>query len=122
MPSWNHLREPEPGREYLALLTYLPLKRYRTIPRFLGYARRVEAQLRETEGVIGYGLRAKLLSRDFWTLSVWDNEGVLQTFVHQGFHGGLMAVLKGDMGTTSFVRWPIKGGDCPPSWDNALSR
>ena len=61
MPSWNHLREPEPGREYLALLTYLPLKRYRTIPRFLGYARRVEAQLRETEGVIGYGLRAKAL-------------------------------------------------------------
>ena len=66
-----------PGREYLALLSYLPLKRYRTIPRFLGYARRVEVQLAETAGVIGYALRARFTKRDFLTLSVWESEEAL---------------------------------------------
>ena len=122
MPSWKNLRSPEPAREYVALLTYLPLKKYRTIPRFLGYARRVEAQLSETEGIVGYSVRAKFMRRDFWTLSVWEGEDALQAFVHQGFHSGLMAVLMPDMAATNFVRWKIKGSDCPPSWDDALQR
>ena len=122
MPGWKHLRSPEPDREYVALLTYLPLKRYRTIPRFLGYARRVEAQLSDTEGIVGYSLRAKILTRDFWTLSVWKSEDTLQAFVHHGFHAGLMAVLLPDMAATRFVRWTIEGRDCPPSWDDALQR
>ena len=122
MPAWKSLRPAEPEREYVVLLTYLPLKRYRTIPRFLGYARRVEAQLAETDGIVGYALRAKFTKRDFWTLSVWESEDALQTFVHQGFHSGLMTVLKPDMAATNFVRWTIKGSDCPPSWDDVLQR
>ena len=122
MPTWKSLRPAEPEREYMALLTYLPLKKYRTIPRFLGYARRVEAQLSETEGIVGYSVRAKFMRRDFWTLSVWESEDALQAFVHQGFHSGLMTVLMPDMGATNFVRWKVKGRDCPPSWDDALQR
>ena len=122
MPSWKSLRSPEAAQDYVALLTYLPLKKYRTIPRFLGYLRRVEAQLSRTEGIVGYSLRAKFMRRDFWTLSVWESEDALQAFVHQGFHAGLMAVLMPDMGATNFVRWKVKGSDCPPSWDDALQR
>ena len=78
MPAWKSLGTAQPDQEYLALLTYLPLKKYRTIPRFLGYAKRVEAQLAETKGIVGYCLRAKFMQRSFWTLSVWESEEALQ--------------------------------------------
>jgi hypothetical protein len=39
MPAlpWKSLAAPENGREYSALLTYLPLKRWRVIPKFMRY-------------------------------------------------------------------------------------
>ncbi len=122
MPAWKNLRTAQPDQEYLALLTYLPLKKYRTIPRFLGYAKRVEAQLANTKGLIGYSLRAKFMQRSFWTLSVWESEETLQAFIHEGFHEGVMKVLMPDMAAPNFVRWKIKGSACPPSWKEALRR
>ena len=122
MPAWNSLGTAQPDQEYLALLTYLPLKKYRTIPRFLGYAKRVEAQLANTKGLIGYSLRAKFMQHSFWTLSVWESEETLQAFVHKGFHEGIMKVLMPDMAVPNFVRWKIKGSACPPSWEEALNR
>ncbi len=122
MPStrWKTSFQPDPDREYLALLTFLPLKHYRTIPRFVGYSRRIETQLAETVGLVGYSLRAELLRRHFWTLSVWEDEGALQQFLHQGYHRGVMTVLVPDMAETNFVRHPIKGSEYPPSWKSAL--
>ena len=117
---WKTFVQPAPDREYLALLTFLPVKRYRTIPRFIGYTRRIEAQLAETVGLVGYSLRAALLSRRFWTLSVWEDERALQQFVHHGFHRGVMTVLAPDMGNTNFVRHSIKGSEYPLSWKVAL--
>ena len=86
----------------------------------LGYAKRVEAQLAETKGIVGYSLRAKFMQRSFWTLSVWESEEALQAFIHEGFHAGVMSVLIPDMATPNFVRWKIKGSACPPSWEEAL--
>jgi hypothetical protein len=43
---WQSFRQADPGREYLALLTYLPLKRFRTLPRFVWYSRQIIRQLR----------------------------------------------------------------------------
>ena len=117
---WKTFVQPDPDREYLALLTYLPLKHYRTIPRFVGYTRRIEAQLAETVGLVGYAVRAQLLRRDFWTLSVWEDEGALQQFIHEGFHSGVMTILIPDMRETNFVRHSIKGCDYPPSWESAM--
>ncbi len=119
---WKLLAEVEPDREYLALLSYLPLKRYRTIPRFIGYTGRIKAQLDESRGVVGYSVRAQILKCDFWTLSVWENESRLMEFVRHGFHSGVMIVLRQDMGATNFVRWMVRGADIPPAWDDALRR
>ncbi len=122
MPAWKSLGTAQPDQEYLALLTYLPFKKYRTIPRFLGYAKRVEAQLAETKGIVGYSLRARFLQRSFWTLSVWESEEALQAFVHEGFHPGVMSVLMPEMAASNVVRWKIRGSACPPSWEEALKR
>ncbi len=122
MPAWKHLSTVRPDQGYLAMLTYIGLKKYRTIARFLGHSNRVEAQLSKTKGLIGYSLRAKLMQRSFWTLSVWESEEALQAFVREGFHRGAMNVLAPDTIRPNFVRWKIKGIACPPSWDEALRR
>jgi quinol monooxygenase YgiN len=120
--KWKQLRSPVPDREYLALLTFLPLKRYRTLPRFGKYSDQIQHQLARAEGVLGYAVGSNILRLHFWTLSVWENEAALQTFVHSGEHLDVMKSLQGEMGETKFVRWKILGKEIPPSWEDAFGR
>ncbi len=73
-------------REYLALLSYLPLKGYRKMLRFARHVRAIQKRLADTPGVIGYSLRAKLLRHRFWTVSVWEGEEALNAFVMREPH------------------------------------
>jgi hypothetical protein len=119
---WVTFRRPERDREYLVLLSELPLRRFRDLGAFLVYTWRIQGQLKRTPGVLGYSLLARLLARQFWTLSVWDGEAALQEFVFAAPHGHLMRALEGKMGQTHFVRWPIRGSELPPGWQDALAR
>ncbi len=124
MPAtrWITRRRPKPDREYLALLTYLPLKRYRTLFRFAAYSARIRRQLKGARGLIGYSLRTQPWRLRFWTLSVWRSESALREFAHQGSHMGAMVLLRSEMGETRFTRWPIMGKEVPPDWKDALDR
>ena len=66
---WITFAPPDSNREYFALLSYLPLKKFCAIPSFLRFTFQIQTQLRTTPGAVGYSLRAKPLSRNFWTLS-----------------------------------------------------
>jgi hypothetical protein len=83
MPSlpWQTLATPEPDREYLALLTFLPLKHYRAVPKFFWLTLQTQRQLSQSKGLIGYSFLAQPLRRNFWTLSVWEDEESLMDFV-----------------------------------------
>ena len=124
MPTkpWLSVHEPEPDREYLALLSYLPLNRYRMIPQFLRYSSEVRAQLKESDGLVGYSLLAQLFRRRFWTLSVWRDEQALMDFVRKLPHRKVMGDLQGHMGKTEFARWKISSSSIPSSWKEALKR
>jgi hypothetical protein len=112
---WKALAAVDKNREYLALLSYLPLSRYSKIPLFF-------RQLRRTPGAVGYSLRAKPLSRKFWTLSVWEDDRALMDFVAKVPHGEVMKTLAPYMGATKFTRWKILGSAIPPNWDEATRR
>src|SRR6266852_6725003 len=71
---WKTLAAPDSNREYLALLSFLPLKHYRMIPKFLWLTFETQRQLRNSKGLIGYSLHAQPLRRRFWTLSVWADQ------------------------------------------------
>ena len=124
MPAkpWVTFRPPEPDREYLALLTELPLARFRDLGRFVLYTRRIAAQLRKTPGVLGYSLMAHVFSKRFWTLSVWEDDTVLAKFVVQTPHAQVMSALAGKMNQTRFVRWSIRGSEYPLRWDEAFQK
>lgn len=119
---WKTLVPADKTSEYIALLSYLPLKKYRAIPRFLQFSFQIQKQLRDTPGVIGYSLRAKLVSRDFWTLSVWENEKALRDFVAKVPHGEAMKAMIPHMGPSKFTQWKVNASALPLRWEEAIKR
>lgn len=119
---WRSLLPPDRGREYLALLSYLPLKGFRKMLTLQRQTNKIGAQLASTPGLLGYSFRAKLLSHRFWTLSIWEDERALMAFVARDPHRATMGTLQPYMAETAFTRWPIRGSDVPPSWVDAMQR
>jgi heme-degrading monooxygenase HmoA len=123
MPAqpWVSLRQPEPGREYVVLLSELPLK-FSGLPKFFATVGRIDQQLKRTSGLIGYSMLARPLRMKFWTLSVWESDASLTWFVRERPHSEVMTALKGKMGPTRFIQWKITASQYPPSWQDALER
>jgi hypothetical protein len=117
---WKSFAKASPDREYLALISYLPLKRFWMIPKFLIYMRAIQNQLRESRGLIGYSLLAHFLQRRFWTLSVWEDEKALMEFVRNVPHSRVMVALRSHMDKTKFVEWKIKGSAVPVTWEEGF--
>jgi hypothetical protein len=119
---WKELAPADEKLEYIALLSCLPLRAYSKIPLFFRFTSQINRQLRATPGAIGYSMRAKVFSRQFWTLSVWESDRALMDFVAKVPHGEVMKELAPHMGATSFTRWKLLGSGVPPRWDDAVRR
>jgi quinol monooxygenase YgiN len=119
---WKATAEASREREYVALLSFLPLKQSRRIPVALVYTWRIAQQLKAASGLIGYTLRAQLLAKSFWTFSAWESEAAMRAFVRASPHREIMAALASYMGRTSFNQWTVKGAELPLRWDDALRR
>ena len=120
--SWQSPSGALPERDYVALLSYLPLSSGWRIPWFLLHSARIRQQLRASSGLIGYSMRAHLAAKRFWTLSVWEDEAALQAFVAAPPHAAVMKALVPHMGGTRFARWTVKGSDLPVRWGEVLKR
>ena len=124
MPAipWRTFGSPDPNGDYVALLSYLPLKSYWRVPAVVVYTAQVVKQLDTTDGLLGYSFLARPLSKRFWTLSAWQNENAVRAFVQQPPHVRIMAALAPHMAETQFVRWTVKGPQLPLQWHDALRR
>ncbi|HJY87845.1 MAG TPA: antibiotic biosynthesis monooxygenase [Candidatus Acidoferrales bacterium] len=92
------------------------------MPSFFFYTAQVVKQLASAPGLLGYSVLARPLSKRFWTLSAWENEGALQAFVQHPPHVRLMRALSPHMGETKFVRWMVRGSELPLRWEDAFGR
>ena len=124
MPAlpWKSFVAPERDREYTALVSFLPLNKFRALPKFMRYTFQTQRQLATSEGLIGYSMDANILGKEFWTLSVWEDAEALRRFVHRTPHEEIMRDLLPDMRQTEFVRWKAKGASVPPDWGAAKER
>ena len=104
------------------MASHLPLKRITSTIRFFRGVAAIRKQLATAPGLIGYTLRAKPLARDYWTLSVWQDEKTLHEFMRTPPHAGLMTSLRPLMGPTKFTTWEITAADGRPSMAGALQR
>lgn len=124
MPAtpWRAFGSPDPSGDFVALVSYLPLKSYAKLFPFTVYTAQIMKQLASAKGLVGYSLLARPLAKRFWTLSVWINVEALQSFVHQSPHQRIMTALGPHMDKTQFVHWTVKGSLLPLQWDDALRR
>ncbi len=120
--SWTKINSVDSGKEYLALLSYLPVKKYRTIPAVISSASKIDKQLRVSKGLIGFSFQAEVFKKQFWTLSVWENRDDLNEFVINLPHKDVMSELSPHMKKTKFVFWKMTGSEIPPGWDQAKRR
>ena len=119
---WKSLAAIDPNREYVVLLSYLPLTRFSSMPLFFRYSSQINGQLRATPGAIGYAMRAKVFTKEFWTLSIWESDRALMDFVAKVPHSEAMTRVSPFMGPTKITRWKAKGLELPPRWDAAMQR
>jgi len=124
MPAtpWQSFLSTDPDGDYLALLSYLSLKSYWRMPSLFFYTAHVAKQLASAEGLLGFSILTRPLSRQFWTLSAWKDDAALRTFVEHPPHVHIMTALAPHMDQTKFLRWAVKGPQLPLRWDDALRR
>ena len=99
----------------------LELRRLRHVPAFLIASLRLRHAIRHAPGAIGLGLRARPLSRTFWTLSAWTDYEALQAYNHTPLHRGIVARFRPHMAASSFRFYTTTAGT-QPGWDDALRR
>src|SRR3989475_7089882 len=91
---WRSVLPLDRGREYLALLSYLPMKGFRKMLTLQRQSGTIREQLTSTPGLVGYSFRAKLMSHRFWTLSIWEDERALMAFVGRDPHRTTLRILQ----------------------------
>ena len=123
MPAlpWAQRRAVEPGRTYVAMASRLPLRRHRSIPRFLRDTLAIRRQLARADGMVGYALDAELARKTFWTFSVWEDQASLDAFATSDPHQAITRRLQPLMGQTRFEFFQLPGSDLPLTWDQMKS-
>ena len=119
MPAlpWAQRQAVEPGRTYVAMASRLPLRRHRSIPRFLRDTLAIRRQLARADGLVGYALDAELARKTFWTFSVWEDQACLDAFASSDPHRAIITRLRPLMGTTRFEFFQVRGSGLPLTWD-----
>lgn len=115
------VRQSSSGPTAVAMLTYLPLSKYRYSLRFAGYVRQIYDQLQRTDGLIGFSMRAQPMRKQYWTLSLWRDEAAMMAFVHTRPHLDIMKLMHGRMAQTAFRSWTVTTPDQSLDWSEALS-
>ena len=119
---WKSFAPAEPGRDYFAMVSYLPLKSYLALPKCFGFAGEVRNQLKSAKGLIGYALDAQIFRRELWTLSVWDDDKSMMDFVREIPHLRVMKDMAPYMNQSQFANWKVREMDLPLDWGSAKSR
>jgi hypothetical protein len=121
MPAlpWNQVGEADADATYVVMASRLPLRSYVAIPPFIRATTRIRRQLATAEGLVGYSLDAKVLSKTFWTLSAWRDHEALDSFARAEPHRSLMAEIPPHMDPTTFVTWAATGSELPVKWETA---
>jgi hypothetical protein len=124
MPAlpWKEFQAVDPGRQYAAMASRLPLRAHRSVPGFLLDAMRIRGQLTAAPGLVGYALDAQPARKTFWTFSVWEDEASLSRFAAANPHHALTKELAPQMGPSHFEFFPISGGDLPLDWEEVRRR
>ena len=108
--------------EFVCAATFFPVRRWLDVIRFLRASFGVQRQLKETSGLVRYGLRTNIIRERYWTFSVWTDQASLDAFLQSEPHAAAMRrmhqwVVPGD---SAFVTWD--SADDSINWEEGLNR
>ena len=118
MPAlpWFNATPIAPEREYAAMASRLPLAHYRSVPGFMRDTLRIRRQLSTAPGLVGYGLKADLLAKTFWTFSIWEDRASIDNFAASEPHSRIIKRLRPKMTESRFSFFDVSGSSLPMSW------
>lgn len=107
--------------EFVLVATFLPVRRWRDVIPFLRMTFTVIKQLKETQGIIRFGLRTDFMHKRFWTYTVWTSKAPLNSFVVAEPHATAVKKFDNWAGKgAAFVEWNSTDGSI--NWSEALKR
>ena len=89
---------------------------------FQAHVGAISAQLEQTPGMLGYGFRSRVPGRDNWTMSIWESEEAMLSFMVGSAHGEAMASAGEILEDSAFTHWTAAPDTLPPDWDASISR
>jgi quinol monooxygenase YgiN len=96
----------EKQTDYTCVATFLPLKSWKYMLSFQRLSSKVLKQIKEDEGAANYAVRANLLKKHFWTLSIWKDQNSLRRFIMTEPHATAVKKFTEWAGEGSaFVEW-----------------
>lgn len=119
MPTmpWTAIAPAESPGVHL-VVTEFRLARLRDTPAFLRDSRRVTAQMRTAEGLVGYALQARILRRTYRTVSAWRSPADARAFGRSGAHGRIAAAAAAGTRPSALARWDAPASAMPPTWES----
>ena len=113
---WRTSRPVDPAVSYAVAITKLPLQSHLRIPSIMLATVRIMRQLKRSEGLVGYALKADLLRKTFWTMSAWHDRDALTAFVRSDVHRKAMTTLQPHMDHPQIKTYDARGSEVPPTW------
>ena len=107
--------------EFLCVATFLPVRSWGYVIPFLKMSSRVEKQLKQTQGLARYSVKADFLHKRFWTLTIWKNKKFMDSFVPLEPHAEAIRKFKDWAGKgAAFVEWNSTNSSI--DWDTAMQK
>ena len=113
---WRTSQPVDPEASYAVAITKLPLRSHRRIPSIMLSTLGIMHQLKRSEGLVGYALKADLLRKTFWTMSAWHDQEALTAFVRSDVHRKAMTTLQPHMDDPRIKTYEARGSKVPPTW------
>jgi quinol monooxygenase YgiN len=119
---WRTSETIDPAATYVVTITRLPLRSHLRIPSIMRATLRIMRELKTSDGLIGYALKADLIHKTFWTASAWRDDAALARFVRSDTHRTAMANLQPHMADAHIETTTMPGSELPPTWPDINRR
>ena len=114
--------QPSSTSELVCAATFFPVRRWIDVIRFLRASFGVQRQLKQTSGLVRFGLRTNFIRKRYWTFSVWTDQASLDAFLRAEPHRTAMTRLSQWItpGDAAFVTW--ESTDDSINWQEGCDR
>jgi len=107
---------PLAERDYVVSVTRLQIRSPRTALSFFRRLGPVQRQMRNSPGLVSFGLRAQLLKMTFSTYGVFEDRKAMVAFVSSAAHGDAMQSLRGGFHQVESRTVVTTGAEIPADW------